>query len=102
VSKGFVGWASKLRLGKEVKAGERTLPVIGKRVAEDTLIRSRRVLTNEERLGAGVAPLFKGMGGKAGVGAAVGAGKEAANDAHDGRFLNQGHTVGETRENLDV
>ncbi|TCO58286.1 hypothetical protein [Actinocrispum wychmicini] len=103
----LITFANKLRVGKVVEKGEKTLPVIGKVADHKMYIPSRRVLTTGLGTASGAGPLVTGAGIKAGIGAGKGAGKEAYEDARDGRMLDEsdiggGRTTGETHKNLDM
>jgi len=98
----------KFRVGKVIQAGERSIPVVG-RVAERTVfVPSRRVITTAFGTAAGVGPLATGVGIKAGIGAAKGAGKETnAELREEGPMFDKSEiggdqSVAETRENLDI
>ncbi|TCO62937.1 hypothetical protein [Actinocrispum wychmicini] len=98
---------AKFRLGKVVKAGDRSIPVIGKVAERTTFVPSRRVATTAFGTAAGVGPLATGAGIKAGIGAAKGVGKEAYEDVHDGGPIDKsdiggGQSAADTRKNLDI
>jgi hypothetical protein len=98
----------KFRVGKVVQAGERSIPVVGKVAERTVFVPSRRVITTAFGTAAGVSPLATGVGIKAGIGAAKGAGKEGSAEVHEeGPLFNKSgiggdQSVAETRENLDM
>jgi hypothetical protein len=98
----------KLRVGKVVQAGERSIPVVGK-VAERTVFApSRRVITTAFGTAAGVGPLATGVAVKGGIGAAKGAGREGSAEAREeGPLFGKSgiggdQSVEDTRKNLDI
>lgn len=105
---GLVQFADKLRVGKTVEAGGRTIPLVGKKVDVDTFIPSNRMAQIEQGTKGALGRLGKGVGVKSGIGVAKGAGKEgAAEHKEDGPMFNKSgiggdHSVEDTRNNLDM
>jgi hypothetical protein len=98
----------KFRVGKVVKAGDRTIPVVGKRLDHDAFVPSRRVITTAFGASSGVGPLATGVGIKAGVGIAKGTGRELNEEVHEGSpyfdesSVGGDHTAAQTRRDLDI
>jgi hypothetical protein len=100
--------AAKFRIGKVIKEGGRTIPLVGSRVAQDTFVPSRRVITTAFGTSAGVGPLVTGAGIKAGIGAGKGIYREVNEDVQqDGPIFDESDAGGnqhpdQTRRNLDI
>jgi hypothetical protein len=100
--------AAKFRVGKVIKEGGRTIPLVGSRVAQDTFVPSRRVLTTAFGTSAGVSPLLTGAGIKAGIGAGKGVYREVNEEVQqDGPIFDESDAGGsqhpdQTRRNLEM